>query len=79
MKIFARNFLSNLMVVGAGAMITSSGGGSQYGRVSISVYCKGVDWKGLTIEEDNFSAVALMESYKRSTKTLMVATSSSPR
>jgi hypothetical protein len=25
----------------------------------------GVDWKGLTIEEDNFSAVALMESYNK--------------
>jgi hypothetical protein len=36
---------------------------SQHNNVSIAVHCKGVDWKGLTVQEDDFSAEVLMESY----------------
>jgi hypothetical protein len=50
------------LIVGAAAT-GARVGDSQYTPISIDVFCKGVNWKGLTIQEDDFSAKALMESY----------------
>jgi hypothetical protein len=45
----------------ASSVVTATDG--QHNEVSIDVHCKGVDWKGLTVEEDDFSAEVLMQAY----------------
>jgi hypothetical protein len=61
MKISALHFLSFLATATAGAGAETPT--TEYHPVSIHVHCKGIDFKSLSVVEDEFSAGVLMDAY----------------
>jgi hypothetical protein len=66
MQIKALSFLSQL----ATAAALGAGAAPEYHPVSISVSCKGIDFKSLSAAEDDYSATVLMEAYNKAHQVL---------